>query len=222
MSESAIQVIIADDHPVFRDGLRASLELAPEFVVVGEAGSGNEAVELARRHTPRLVLMDIQMPDMNGIEATRRVREVSPESNVLIVTMFEDDASVFAAMRAGARGYVLKGVRADELVRAMRAVSSGEAVFSPAIAVRMSEYFGGLRSESMPRHPFPELSQREREILDLIAAGSSNTDIAEKLYLSPKTVRNHITSIFDKLQIADRAQAIVRARQAGLGGEVAR
>jgi len=153
---------------------------------------------------------------MNGIEATRRIVDANPHTNILMVTMFEDDASVFAAMRAGAKGYVLKGVHSAELLRAMRAVGSGEAVFRPAIATRLTEYFGAVRASAAPQKPFPELTDREREILELIAHGHKNAEIAQRLYLSPKTVRNHITNIFDKLQIADRAQAIVRAREAGL------
>jgi len=212
-----LRVLIVDDHPVFRDGLRATLSVAPEMTLVGEAGTGKEALDMAIRLRPELVVMDIQMPDMNGIEATRRIVDASPDSNVLIVTMFEDDASVFAAMRAGAKGYVLKGVRSAELLRAMRAVGSGEAVFSPVIATRLTEYFGAIRSAVAPQQLFPELSEREREILELIAQGYRNAEIAQRLSLSPKTVRNHITNIFDKLQLADRAQAIVRARDAGLG-----
>lgn len=214
MSEQ-LRVMIADDHPVFRDGLRATLSVDPDILLVGEAGTGREAADLAARLRPTLVVMDIQMPDMNGIEATRKIVAASPTTNVLIVTMFEDDASVFAAMRAGARGYVLKGVRSAELLRAIRAVASGEAVFSPAIAERLTEYFGAMRN-TVPPPVFPELTEREREILELVARGLKNAEIAQQLYLSPKTVRNHISSIFDKLQLADRAQAIVRAREAGL------
>jgi DNA-binding NarL/FixJ family response regulator len=212
-----LRVLIVDDHPVFRDGLRATLSVAPEMMLVGEAGTGKEAVDVAMRLRPELVVMDIHMPDMNGVEATRQIVDASPQTNVLIVTMFEDDASVFSAMRAGAKGYVLKGVRSEELLRAMRAVGSGEAVFSPAIAARLTEYFRAIRANAAPQQLFPELSDREREILELIAQGYKNAEIAQRLYLSPKTVRNHITSIFGKLQLADRAQAIVRAREAGLG-----
>lgn len=211
-----LRVLIVDDHPVFRDGLRTTLSVAEEMTLVGEAGTGNEAVEMAIRLQPELVVMDIQMPDLNGIEATRRIVDASPRTNILIVTMFEDDASVFAAMRAGAKGYVVKGVRSAELLRAMRAVGSGAAIFSPAIAARLTEYFSDMRAAA-PAQLFPELSDREREILELIARGHKNAEIAQRLYLSPKTVRNHITSIFDKLQLADRAQEIVRAREAGLG-----
>ncbi|MBV9135347.1 MAG: response regulator transcription factor, partial [Chloroflexi bacterium] len=182
----------------------------------GEVGTASEAVELTLQLHPQLIVMDVQLPDMSGIEATRQILQHAPEANVLMVTMFEDDATVFAAMRAGAKGYVLKGVRSDELLRAMHAVGSGEAVFSPPIAARLTEYFGAIRGSSAPT-PFPELTDREREILDLVAQGLRNLEIAERLYLSPKTVRNHISNIFDKLQLADRAQAIIRAREAGLG-----
>lgn len=212
-----LRVLIADDHPLFRDGLRSALTAAPDMELVGEAESGAEVVEQASQLDPDLIVMDVQMPDLNGIEATRRILAVNPRANVLVVTMFEDDATVFAAMRAGAKGYVLKGVRAGELLRAMRAAGSGEAIFSPVIAGRLTEYFTAMRSASSPQQPFPELSERERDILDLIAQGVKNADIAQRLCLAPKTVRNHITNIFDKLQLAGRAEAIVRARDAGLG-----
>jgi DNA-binding NarL/FixJ family response regulator len=160
--------------------------------------------------------MDLQMPELNGIEATRRIVQASPHVGVLVVTMFEDDGSVFAAMRAGARGYLLKGAKYDEMLRAIRAVGGGEAIFSPAIAARLMDYFTTFRQPTIPQ-AFPELSEREREILDLIAQGQRNSDIAEKLFLSPKTVRNHVSNILSKLQVADRTEAILRAREAGLG-----
>jgi DNA-binding NarL/FixJ family response regulator len=170
--------------------------------------------------------MDIQMPELNGIDATRQIVAQSPHVGVLVVTMFEDDASVFSAMRAGARGYVLKGARYDEMLRAIRAVASGEAIFSPSIAHRLMEYFASLQPRPStagqpaagagPVRLFPELSDRERELLALIAQGYRNSEIAERLVLSPKTVRNHVYNILQKLQVADRAQAIIRAREAGL------
>jgi DNA-binding NarL/FixJ family response regulator len=211
-----LRVLIADDHPTFRDGLRVLLDAAPDLVLVGEAATGQEAEELAASLQPDVILMDIQMPGMNGIEATRAILHASPHIGVLVVTMFEDDNSVFAAMRAGARGYLLKGAKYDEILRAVRAVGGGEAIFSPAIAARLIRYFADARPSAPPR-TFPELSDREREVLALIAQGLRNTEIAGQLYLSEKTVRNHVTNIFSKLQVADRAEAIIRAREAGLG-----
>jgi len=210
-----IRVLIADDHVLFRDGLRALLRAAPETELVGEATTGDEAITLAATLQPDVILMDLQMPGIGGIEATRQIVRASPHIVVLVVTMFADDPSVFAAMRAGARGYLLKGATHAELLRAIAAVSSGEAIFSPDIARRLMEYFASMRLTPAPPL-FPELSEREREILTLIAQGSTNADIAARLVLSPKTVRNNVSNIFSKLQVADRAQAIVRARAAGL------
>lgn len=211
-----IRVLIADDHQLFRDGLKALLLSAPDTEVVGEAATGKEAIQLAAESQPDVILMDLQMPDMDGIEATRRIVRTSPHINVLMVTMFEDDQSVFAAMRAGARGYVLKGAKHDQMLRAIRAVGSGEAIFSPSIAARMMNFFAASRSV-IPEEVFPDLTDREREILNLIARGESNADIADALTISVKTVRNHVSNIFSKLQVADRAQAVIRAREAGLG-----
>jgi DNA-binding NarL/FixJ family response regulator len=211
-----IRVLIADDHQLFRDGLRALLESAPDTEVVGEAASGQEVIRLAAERLPHLILMDLQMPDLDGIEATRQIVESNPEINILMVTMFEDDQSVFAAMRAGARGYVVKGVKHDEMLRAIRAVASGEAIFSPSIASRMMDFFATSR-RVIPAEAFPELTDREQEVLNLMARGDSNADIAQELTISIKTVRNHVSNIFGKLQVADRAQAVIRAREAGLG-----
>ncbi len=211
-----LRVLVADDHLIFRDGLRALLASTPDAELVGEAATGEEAIALASSLQPDLVLMDLQMPDLNGIEATRRIVHDSPHIRVLVVTMFEDDSSVLAAMRAGARGYLLKGATHSEMARAIRAVGEGEAIFSPAIAARLMEFFASFRPAVTPR-VFPELSGREREILDLIAQGHKNPDIAARLVLSPKTVRNHVTNILSKLQVADRSEAIIRAREAGLG-----
>lgn len=215
MSDS-IRVVIADDHPVFRDGLRGILASVEDVEVVGEAATGEEAVAAVNTHQPDVVVMDLHMPDLNGIEATRRILHDSPHVGVVVLTMFEDDASVFAAMRAGARGYLLKGADKEEIVRAIQAIGSGEAIFGPAIARRVIEFFSAPQVAGPPQ-AFPELTAREREILDHIAQGLNNDTIARKLFLSPKTVRNHVSNIFAKLQVADRAQAIVRARDAGLG-----
>ena len=211
-----IRVLIADDHPLFRDGLRALLKSVPEAELVGEAATGDEAVASARGAQPDVVLMDIQMPGVNGIEATRQILSTSPHTAILMLTMFEDDDVVFAAMRAGARGYLLKGADQAEILRALQAVASGEAIFGPAIATRMMSYFA-TRQPDTPPEILPELTDREREILALIAQGVRNPDIAQRLVLSPKTVRNHISNIFSKLQVADRVQAAIRAREAGLG-----
>jgi DNA-binding NarL/FixJ family response regulator len=211
-----LRVLIADDHMLFRDGLRALLGSAVDTELVGEAATGDEAVSLATNLQPDVVLMDIQMPGLNGIEATRSIVQASPRVNVLILTMFDDDASVFAAMRAGARGYLLKGAKHAETLRAIRAVGDGEAIFSPSIAARLMDFFASIRPATVPQ-AFPELSDREREVLGLMAEGYKNADIAARLVLSPKTVRNHVSNILDKLQVADRAEAMLRARGAGLG-----
>lgn len=212
----ALRVLIADDHPIFRNGMCALLASVPDIEVVGEAATGNEAVAQATDMQPDVVLMDLQMPGIGGVEATRQILVASPHIRVLVVTMFEDDYSVFTAMRAGARGYIVKGASSDEMLRAIRAVGSGEAIFSPAIAIRLIDFFSAPKP-TIPAQAFPELSAREREILDLIAQGASNPEIANRLVISPKTVRNHVSNIFSKLQVADRAQAIIRGREAGLG-----
>ena len=218
MSVESIQVLIADDHELFRDGLRTLLLAASDMRLVGEAETGEEAIALAAQWQPDVVLMDIQMPGINGMDATRQIVNTSPHIAVLMVTMFDDDHSVFTAMRAGARGYVLKGAKHEDMLRAIRAVSNGEAIFSPTVAARMMSFFAGMQPSKLPQ-VFPELSEREREILHLIADGYKNPEIAEQLVLSPKTVRNHVSNILSKLQVADRAQAILKAREAGLGGQ---
>jgi DNA-binding NarL/FixJ family response regulator len=211
-----LRVLLAEDHPVFRKGMRALLDSLPSAEVVAEAADGEQAVQLTAECRPDVVVMDLNMPGVNGVEATRRIVTARPETGVLVLTMFEDDDSVFAAMRAGARGYLVKGSDTDDVVRAIMAVGSGEAIFGPSVARRILSFLTRPLS-AYDEILFPELSAREREVLDLIAAGRPNADIARQLFLSPKTVRNHVSSIFTKLQVADRSQAIVRARSAGLG-----
>lgn len=210
-----IHVLVADDHTLFRAGVHALLDLFPDIQVVGEASSGAETILKSEALQPDIILMDIQMPGVNGIEATRRILQASPNIGIIVVTMFEDDDSVFAAMRAGARGYILKEADQEEMLRAIRGVAGGEAIFGPAIAKRLVHFFAAQSRAASP--VFPELTEREREILDLIAKGETNAEIAGRLVLSPYTVRNHISNIFSKLQVADRAEAIIRARDAGLG-----
>ena len=216
--ERAIRILIADDHAVVREGLLAVLGSEPDMEGVGEAATGKEVIERATELRPDVILMDIQMPSINGIEATRRILDASPKVGVVVLTMFEDDESVFSAMRAGARGYVLKGAHPSEILKVLRAVAGGEAYFGPEIARRLVDFFSTPKSAS-PAEAFPELTAREREILDLIARGHNNAAIAARLFVSPKTVGNHISHIFTKLQVADRAHAIIRAREAGLGRE---
>jgi len=212
----SIRILLADDHPILRHGLRAMLDSIPKFEVVGEATTGEEAVTRSAELRPDVVLMDIQMPGLNGIEATRQVMQSDPNAGVVVLTMFRDDDSVFAAMRAGARGYVLKDAGGEEVLTVVRAVANGEAYFGPEIAKRLMSFFSAPRPAA-PSEAFPELTAREHEVLDLIARGLSNTEISRRFFLSPKTVRNHISNIFTKLRVADRAEAIVRAREAGLG-----
>ena len=213
-----IHVLVADDHTLFRKGIYALLKSISDMQVVGDATTGEEAIERAAALQPDVILMDIQMlapnnaPAINGIEATRRISRTSPHIGILMLTMFKDDDSVFAAMRAGARGCILKGAEQEELLRAIRAVANGEALFSPEIAGRLMNYFKQNQAPILP-----ELSERERQVLNLIAQGFNNTEIAQQLMIAPKTVRNHINNIFSKLQVADRAQAIIKAREAGLG-----
>jgi DNA-binding NarL/FixJ family response regulator len=214
----ATRVLVADDHVAFRAGLRALLETAADLVVVGEADNGETALAAARAMQPDVVLMDINMPGLDGVEATRRLVDAAPHVAVLVLTMHDDDETVFAAVRAGARGYLLKGAQRAELLRAVRAVAAGEAIFGPGVARRLMAYFARPAPRPDPS-AFPELTDREREILDLVARGRSNADITAELVLAPKTVRNHVSNIFSKLQVRDRSEAIVRAREAGLGGE---
>jgi len=212
-----LRIFIAEDHPLFRKGVISLLSSVPDFEVVGEATTGEEAVVRAAQLQPDVVLMDLQMPKVNGIEATRRILQESPSVRVLVVTLFEDEDSVFMALRAGARGYVLKDADEEEMVHAIRAVGRGEAIFSPAVAERVLAYFAAPRPGGAPPQAFPTLTDREREILHLLAQGHPNPSIARQLSLSIKTVGNYVSNIFTKLQVADRAQAIIRARDAGLG-----
>ena len=210
-----LRILVVEDHPLFRKGVISLLSSIPDFEVVGEVATGEEAVARVEDLQPDVVLMDLQMPGGGGIEATREISHGSPSVRVLIVTLFEDDDSVFMALRAGARGYVLKDADEEELVRAIQAVGRGDAIFSPAVAERVLSYFAA--PHPAPPQVFPTLTDREREILNLIAQGHPNPSIAKYLSLSTKTIGNYVSNIFTKLQVADRAQAIIRAREAGLG-----
>jgi DNA-binding NarL/FixJ family response regulator len=215
MASEPLRLLIADDHPLFRKGLRTLLGAVSDFALVGEAESGQAAVERTLALQPDVVLMDLQMPGGSGIEATRQIVAASPMTKILVVTLFEDDDSVFAALRAGARGYVLKDTDEEELIRAIRAVAHGEAIFGPAVAGRVLAYFAAPHREAPQL--FPTLTEREREVLRLVGQGRANPAIARELSLSPKTVANHVSNIFAKLRVADRAEAMIRAREAGLG-----
>ncbi len=213
---AALRVVIADDHPAFLAGLGALLASRPEVDVVGEATTGGEAVRVVAAARPDVVVMDLRMPGITGIDATHQLLQEMPTVGVLVLTMLEEDDSVFAAMRAGARGYLLKGAGQEDIVRAIVAVGRGEAIFGPSIAQRVLAYFA-RPATSTDNQPFPELTQREREVLDAIARGEPNPEIARRLQISGKTVKNYVSAIFAKMQVADRGQAIVRAREAGLG-----
>ncbi|MER7793679.1 response regulator transcription factor [Streptomyces sp. NPDC097640] len=212
------RVLLVDDHPLFREGLAAAVNLDEAFAVVGQAASAEEAVTEAARTEPDLVVMDLGLPGRSGTEATRRILCAHPEARVVVMTMSEDDDSLLAAMRAGARGYLLKGAGRDEILRALHTVARGGAVFSPRMAERLGSLLGSFGTASA-KEAFPTLTAREREVLELLAVGLGYRQIAQRLVVTDKTVRNHVGSIFAKLQVRDRAQAIVRAREAGLGGE---
>jgi len=212
----AIQVLICDDHQPFRDGLHALLDTEPDVKVVGEAIDGRSAILAAGILQPDVILMDLNMPGISGVEATRQVLQASPHISILMLTMSEDDDSVFAALQAGARGYLLKGARKADIVNAIRGVDSGGAIFGPSIAKKLMTYFT-TPPQPVAHNTFPQLTPREHEILELIAAHLTNPEIAGKLDLKPKTVRNHVSNIFTKMQVATRAQAIITARDAGLG-----
>ncbi len=212
-----ITILIADDHTLVRQGLSALFLTTPDIEVIGEAANGDEAITKAGELKPDVILMDIQMPGVNGLEAARCILYAQPNIGIVMVTMLDDDNSVFAAMRAGARGYILKGADKADVLKTIRAVAAGEALFGPAIASRMMNFFREPPKTEAASPAFPELTEREREILTLIAQGQSNAAIAERLVISLKTVSNHISNIFSKLQVADRAQAAIRAREGGLG-----
>lgn len=212
----ALTILIADDHPLFRHGVRTLISTVPDLIVLGEAADGEEAVRKSVELAPDVVLMDIRMPGINGIEATRRIAAACPSAKVLVLTMFEDDTSVFTAMRAGARGYILKDAEKDDLLRAIRAVGTGEAIFSPGIAARMIDYFAVARPAAR-EEAFPELTAREREVLYLMADGVTNAEIARHMELSGKTVSNYVTNILNKLQVADRQEAMRLAKESRLG-----
>jgi DNA-binding NarL/FixJ family response regulator len=211
-----VTVFVVDDHTLFREGLRAVFNSIPDVDFVGEAANGDDAVARVLELKPQVVLMDIQIPGLNGIEATRRILEARPEVGIIVVTMLEDDDSMYAAMRAGARGYVLKGADQDQMLRAIRSVAQGEALFGPDVADRLSSFFSS-QGQVGRASPFPNLTDREREVLELIAQGCTNAEIASTLSISHKTVSNHCSNIFAKLAVADRTQALLRARDAGMG-----
>jgi DNA-binding NarL/FixJ family response regulator len=215
-----IRLVVVDDHTLFREGLRALFSAIPDIELVGETANGEASASLVEELQPDVVLMDIDMPEIGGVQAARAILNRNPTVGVVMVTMLEDDASVFSSMRAGARGYVLKGAKPAELIQTIKAVAEGQALFSPAIAKRIMRFFaehGTKIRNSMPEDAFPELTPRELEVLRMVAQAKRNNEIAETLVISDKTVRNHITSIFSKLQVVDRAQAIIKARDAGLG-----
>lgn len=214
-AEQPVRVLVADDHPVFREGFAALLGSIPEVEVVGTASDGDEAVAAARELAPDVIVMDVQMPGLDGIAATRAVLAERPETGVVVLTMSEEDATVFSAIRAGARGYLLKGAEPAEVVRAITTVAAGGVVFGAVLAHRIADFFGSAPTAAESR--FPTLTARELEVLDLVAAGLSNAQIAGRLFLSQKTVRNHVHAVLTKLQAADRAQAMVQGRDAGLG-----
>ena len=218
MNSKAVRILLADDHRFFRNGVRVLLETVAGFEVVAETSNGEETVKAALEHKPDLILMDLQMPDMNGIETTRRIVRELPAIGIIIVTMFEDTDSVISAMRAGARGYILKDADEDELIRSIRAVASGEALFGPAIAKRLMNYITDVSPVANPQ-AFPELTEREREVLMQIAKNKTNQEISEVLGLTLKTVRNHVSTILSKLQVLDRREAMSRARAVGLGND---
>jgi DNA-binding NarL/FixJ family response regulator len=214
--DGPVRVVIADDHPMFRYGLTAALAATADVEVVGEAANGEELLALTERTAPHVVLTDLAMPGMDGTTATRRILTRHPDIGVVVVTMHEDDELIFGALRAGARGYLLKGADRAEIVRAILAVAAGDVIYGAAVARRIVNFFTDAQ-RTYAANAFPELSPRERDVLDLIATGCGNHDIARRLTLSDKTVRNHVSAIIFKLQVRDRAAAVAKARDAGLG-----
>lgn len=212
---TGVTIVLADDHPLVRQGLRAVFDTVRDLEVVAETDNGQDAVRLCVERHPDVVLMDLQMPGLHGIDATRQVCKSAPETAVLVLTMFDDDDTVFAAVAAGAAGYLLKGSGGADIVAAVQAVAAGQVVFGPALAKRLQAWFS--RPPARPDTPFPELTDRERDILAHVAAGLTNAEIGAKLFLSPKTVANNLTAILAKLHLANRSEAIVKAREAGLG-----
>ncbi|HET9589391.1 MAG TPA: response regulator transcription factor [Anaerolineales bacterium] len=213
MAES-ISVLLVDDHSMVREGVRAFLVTQPDILVVGEAGSGEEAIKLAEQHVPDVVLMDLIMPSMDGVEATRRVKQVSPRSQVVVLTSYHEDEHIFPALKAGALSYILKDLSAEELASAVRKAAAGEAVLHPRVAARVIKELQGRREDSL--NPFTELSERELEVLKLIAEGLSNAEMASKLVLSEKTIKGHVSNILSKLHLVDRTQAAVYAWRQGI------
>jgi two-component system, NarL family, response regulator LiaR len=213
MSET-ITVLLVDDHQLVRQGVRAFLETQPDITVVGEADSGETAVRLAGQHAPDVILMDLMMPGMDGVEATRRVKQVSPRTQIIVLTSYHQDEHIFPAIRAGALSYMLKDAGPAELAGAVRKAAGGEAVLHPRVAARVVQELHGTRSEAV--NPFTELSQREMETLHLVAEGLSNSDIAQRMIISEKTVKSHVSNILSKLHLADRTQAAVYAWREGI------
>jgi DNA-binding NarL/FixJ family response regulator len=215
MGEQDIRVVVVDDHQIVRDGLVSLLGALDGVEVAGTAADGRDAVHVVAETRPDVVVMDIQMPQLDGIEATRRITARQPGVRVVMLTMNEDDETVLSAIRAGASGYLLKGSGAEEVLNAVRAAHAGGMVFGASLAGRVADLFAGRAAT--PETPFPELSDRERTVLDLLAAGRSNDAIAREIHVSSKTVRNTVSSIYAKLHAPDRAAAIIKAREAGFG-----
>jgi len=211
-----IRVVIADDHPMFRFGLQAALAQSGDVQVVGEASTGAELVDVVSASTPDVVITDVHMPDLDGVAATRVLLQRDPDLAVLVVSMLDDDETVFAALREGARGYLLKGAGATQIIATVQALARGETVYGPGVAERVNGFFR-TSTRQYAGAVFPQLTAREREVLDLVAAGQGNATIGKTLSLSEKTVRNHVSNLLMKLDVHDRSEAIVKARSAGLG-----